>query len=327
MDKNEVTIVMYHYVRPLERSRYPSIKGLRVSEFKQQLAYIRHAYTPITVADMVACLRCGEPLPPRAVLLTFDDGYSDHFSYVFPLLDDFGIQGAFFPPVAPIRDRELLDVNCVHFILAAVEDQTLLIEEINRDVRKYQSEFCLKTPEEYWRELGKAWRYDTAEVIYVKRMLQVALPESARRRITLRLFETFVSRDRTTFAEELYMSIDQLKLMQRSGMYVGSHGASHHWLNSVDATFQRNEIETSLQFLKEIGSPVHDYWVMCYPYGASDESLRNLLIESQCAFGLTTQVAVADLAKDNPLLLPRIDTNELPKQFAQMGGDVDGTVA
>ena len=98
-----LTIVMYHYVRELERTRYPAIKGRRTSEFRAQLAWLRRHHTPVTMAEVVHASRSGDPLPPRAVLLTFDDGYADHYTNVFPLLFDAGVQGAFFPPVGPAK--------------------------------------------------------------------------------------------------------------------------------------------------------------------------------------------------------------------------------
>ena len=85
-----------------------------------------------------------------------------------------------------------------------------------------------------WQELAQPSQFDTAEVIFIKRMLQVALPEEARARtLTHQLFERFVAVDQATFAAELYMSADQLKIMIRgTSMYVGSHGVKHYWLNS-----------------------------------------------------------------------------------------------
>ena len=38
----------------------------------------------------------GAELPPNPVILTFDDGYAEHYNYVFPLLRDFGMTGTFF---------------------------------------------------------------------------------------------------------------------------------------------------------------------------------------------------------------------------------------
>ena len=52
----KVTIVMYHYVRDLEHSRFPAIKGLSVERFCRQLDYIQAHFTPITVEDLIRAL-------------------------------------------------------------------------------------------------------------------------------------------------------------------------------------------------------------------------------------------------------------------------------
>ncbi|UQO36282.1 poly-beta-1,6-N-acetyl-D-glucosamine N-deacetylase PgaB [Burkholderia cepacia] len=46
-------------------------------------------YHTITVKQIEASRHGGKPLPPRAVLLTFDDGYSSHYTKVLPLLERF----------------------------------------------------------------------------------------------------------------------------------------------------------------------------------------------------------------------------------------------
>ena len=38
---DNLTIVMYHYVRDLNNSRYPDIKGLDINLFKEQINYMR----------------------------------------------------------------------------------------------------------------------------------------------------------------------------------------------------------------------------------------------------------------------------------------------
>jgi hypothetical protein len=45
------TIVMYHDVRDLERSRFSAINGLSVERFRRQLNYIQTHYTPIAAED------------------------------------------------------------------------------------------------------------------------------------------------------------------------------------------------------------------------------------------------------------------------------------
>ena len=52
---------------------------------------------------------------------------------------------------------------------------------------------------------------------------------------------------------------------------------------------------------------------MCYPNGGYNQSTINLTKKYRASIGVTTDYGVADIRNTNPLTLPRIDTNELPK--------------
>jgi peptidoglycan/xylan/chitin deacetylase (PgdA/CDA1 family) len=303
---------MYHYVRDLKRSRYPEIKGLDIALFKEQIAYIKKHYNVISAYDLMDIIMSNTDLPPKSLLLTFDDAYVDHFTYVFPVLDKQRLPGLFFPPAKSILEHQVLDVNKIHFILACVPDKSVLVNYICQYLDENRSSYDLESKESYWKKCGVPSRYDTAEVMFVKYMLQVELPENLRNIITDELFKKFVSSDEKSFSRELYMSIDQISCLQRNGMYIGSHGFEHYWLNSLSEDDQRKEIDLSLEFLKKVGSDL-SRWIMCYPYGAHNESLLTILKERGCSVGFTTKVGIADLEKDNPLTLPRLDTNDLPK--------------
>ena len=93
-----LTIVMYHYVRDLRHSRYPEIKGLSRDEFAEQVQYIKRHYNVVSGQELMNAIAEDSPLPPRPLLLTFDDGYIDHFTEVFPVLDRANLPGCFFPP-------------------------------------------------------------------------------------------------------------------------------------------------------------------------------------------------------------------------------------
>lgn len=58
---NRCSIIMYHYVRELPYTRYPEIKGLKTSLFKEQLAYMQKYYTFVRGRDLIAapCTRGG----------------------------------------------------------------------------------------------------------------------------------------------------------------------------------------------------------------------------------------------------------------------------
>lgn len=305
------TIVMYHYVRELRRSRYPEIKGLSVDDFKGQIKYIKKHYNVISADDLMDAAESDAELPPRALLLTFDDAYLDHFINVFPILDAEKLPGCFFPPVKCILERQVLDVNKIHFILAATADKNRLVDYIDRAVDARRAANDLPPRDYYWRKCAIANRFDPAEVLYIKRMLQRELPERLRNQIIDELFHEYVSADEQAFAQELYMNAEQIACLQRNGMYVGSHGFDHYWLNTLSEEQQQREIDLSLQFLQGIGSDTRR-WIMCYPYGAYNEQLLALLRKRHCVAGLTTQVGIADLQQDRALTLPRLDTNDLP---------------
>lgn len=305
-------IVMYHYVRDYSRTRYPRIKGLDLAEFRYQLDYLEENYDIIKIQDVIAAQRAGDALPPKAALLTFDDGYAEHYDLVFPILFDRGLQGSFFPPVEPVRDAVMLDVNRVHFILASCDEPALLGAAIDKAIVESGRDDLELVPA-YRSQWAKPNRFDDAETIYVKRMLQTALPADLRGQIARDLFARHVAMDEAAFASELYITTEQAKLMQASGMYFGSHGFSHFWLNRIPRSMQEDEIRKALDFLRFIGSPVEDFWVMCYPFGGWNDDLLEVLRENDCALGLTTEVATADLDKHNVLTLPRYDTNDFPK--------------
>src|SRR5688572_6291776 len=95
-----LSIITYHYVRDLRRSRFPDVKGLETDQFREQIAYIKEHYRVISGDELLAAAEAGswDTLPPSALLLTFDDGYVDHFTQVFPILARANIPGCFFPP-------------------------------------------------------------------------------------------------------------------------------------------------------------------------------------------------------------------------------------
>lgn len=308
---SELTIVMYHYVRELERTRYPGIKGRDTKDFRRQIEYLQQAFTPVTVQSVIACLRCGDPLPPDALLLTFDDGYIDHYTNVFPVLYEKRLQGLFFPPVAAVRRRELLGINRIHFLLSAVHASEIA-RRMEDDIEQLADEFSLNTVADYRAQWARAGRFDDEITMYVKRMLQIGLPEPVRNRISRDLFRRYVTEDEAAFAEELYCTEEQLRLMQSCGMYMGSHGDTHQRLDTLSKETLGAEVETSLGFLRDLGSPVDDFWVMSYPHGATDSSVREVLRARKCEMGVTIESSRADLLRHDPLSLPRYDTNEMP---------------
>ena len=310
--KNLITIIMYHYVRDLKNSRYPNIKGLDTGLFLEQIKYLLKYYHIISMEEIIYKIKNNKPFNEKFACLTFDDGYSDHFQNVFPILEKYKIKGAFYPPAKTIEKNKILDVNKIHFILASKNETNPILREIENEIEKYKKKFRLLEFAEYYKKLAHKSRYDSADVIFIKRLLQVELVEPLRKIITNLLFEKFVSQDEEAFCKELYMSSKELIYMASSGMHIGSHGYDHYWLSSLDEQSQRNDIEKSLKFLKRINGTLKN-WTMCYPYGSYNDHTLKILKKKKCSIGLTTHVNISNIDEDDHLTLPRLDTNDIPK--------------
>jgi len=300
---------MYHYVREIRRSEFPGIKGLEVEGFRRQLDHLAQNYNFVTADQVVAAAKYGHTLPEDAVWLTFDDGYKDHHMYVLPELVKRGVQGSFFVPSKPILDRVVMDVNSVHYILASGMSPNSIAGRLNH--------LCLEsgvTREElsgFWAEYAVGNRFDSAEIIYIKRMLQHALPMAIRGKIVDTLLKEFVKIDSDELAQQLYLTVGEVRELIDAGMYVGGHSHSHVWLDREFYDSQLLEVNQSLDFLVQVGAASKD-WIMAYPYGAYNNNSLDILAQRDCAVAVTTEVRTANLLRDNPLTLPRFDANDFP---------------
>lgn len=306
---NRLTIAMYHYVRPIAKSRYPGIKGLEYDYFVQQIDFMRRNYNFVSCDDVRAALAGKAELPGNAMLLTFDDGYLDHYTYVFPLLARYDIPGFFSMPGKILAERKLLDVNKVHFVLASADAKDL-VAYIRERIDAFRSDFEIPAFDELYAKYAVANRFDPAEVIFVKRILQTVLPEPVRNTLTEELFQKYIPVSEDSFVNELYMTLDQVRVMAKYGMEFGLHGYDHCWLGNLTQEAMRKDIDMALAFFE--GILPERGWVMCFPYGSSNPDTVEYVKSRGAGFGFSTEVRVAKLGTDDPYTLPRLDTNDFP---------------
>lgn len=302
----QLDVIMYHFVRPVAGSAWPHLKGLEVAAFEAQLDYLQATYDILPPDDAIAILRGEDTLTAPACLLTFDDGYKDHVTHVFPRLEARGLKTAFFPPACAALDRVVLAVNKIHFILASGADPAEIGAHIDAHIAD---------PQPYRRRHHHAFGYDTADVIYVKRMLQHALPDALRQALTDALFAKVVSADPADFADTLYCNADDLRLMHESGHLIGSHGDAHVWLNALPIDAQRADITRALRLRDAIGAPRHGF-AFCYPYGGYNADTLACLHALGCTAAFTTRMASTKPGIDAALEIPRLDTNMFPPRAA-----------
>jgi peptidoglycan/xylan/chitin deacetylase (PgdA/CDA1 family) len=306
---NQLFIAMYHYVRPIQGSRFPRVRGLELGDFRVQLEHFSRKYAVVSMERVIAACQGLEALPPKALLLSFDDGYSDHFSHVLPLLHDRGWEGSFYIPACAPRQSEVLEVNMIQFVLQCCPSIAQLVQELDVQLTAHAHEYELHSVEHYHREYEKPTRFDDGPTTYFKRLLQVVLPAELRTKLAREAFFRWVTRDELAFAQELYCSIDQIKTMRRCGMHIGGHGGDHRWLAGRPRDEQSAEIRHSTVFLDSVGVPRRRR-SFCYPSGSYDGLTLELLREADFEIGLTTEVGSAKCSPLTALEMPRYDTND-----------------
>lgn len=307
---NKLYVSMYHYTRNITKSRYPGIKGMTDTQFRSQIEYFREKFNIVCMDQVLAALNSETSLPEKALLLTFDDGYIDNYTCVFPILNEFNVSGCFFIPAKTFSTHKLLDVNKIHYILACA-DENKLVEDVKAQMDYYRGqEFDYASTEELYHNYATANRFDTKDTIFIKRMLQTVLPERLRTIISSYLFEKYVGIAEEQLAYELYMSEDQISMMKRNGMHIGVHGYDHYWLGNLPVEQMKKDIDKALEIMD--GFIDKKRWSMNYPYGSYNQDVLDYIKEKGAQVGFITEVRVADIKLDPPLEIPRLDCNDFP---------------
>jgi len=309
---NACKIVMYHYVRPIKNSKYPGIKGLEVEGFLRQINYLKKNYHILTPTEFIDILTSQNEIKKKCVLLTFDDGLKDHFLHVYPILKKNGLQGSFFVSSKPILERKILDVHKIQLILAVNENIQFCINEIFEYIEHEKDRYGLISAAEYYSKLAKPNRFDMAETIFVKRILQRELPLELREKIVGELFQKYFSDDVDSIWNELYLTENEIKEMGEAGMYFGSHGHSHEWYTQLPDKELKMELEKSFNFCSQIIQK-EKRLMFCYPYGNYDNRVIENIKTLGFIAGLTTEVGDSNLEQINAFNLNRYDTNDFPQ--------------
>ena len=91
-----VPILMYHSVNPVsDRERNRLIVPVEV--FERQMRFLKkNNYNVVSLDSLIPLLEAKKRIPPRTVAITFDDGYKDNYTYVFPILKKYQLPATIF---------------------------------------------------------------------------------------------------------------------------------------------------------------------------------------------------------------------------------------
>ena len=305
-------IVMYHYVRPIKKSKNPNIKGLELNEFYDQINFFKKKGNIISETDFFEIIKKNEIPKKPLILLTFDDGYKDHYNYVFPHLVKNKISGSFYAPQKVVENKHVLDVNKIHFILEKEPNSKKILKMINKIlISKYN--YSLKDIN--LNKINTLDRFDSKETILVKRLLQYFLPLNIRDKLVQELFKKVVRKNLNNFSKELYINSKNVKEMSNFGMNFGIHGDYHLWWEHISTKQIVKEIEKKKIFFNKLTNK-NDKISLCYPYGSYNNKIISYIKKrNDISFGLSTRVnyiSNKNLKKDI-FNYPRFDANDFKK--------------
>lgn len=95
----EVPILMYHYISQPPPGANAIRRDLSMSPelFASHLQALNKAgYQSTSLRALFDHLMRGQPLPPKPIIITIDDGYADAYVNAFPLLQEYGFTASFF---------------------------------------------------------------------------------------------------------------------------------------------------------------------------------------------------------------------------------------
>ncbi len=91
----KVPVVIYHHIQPQANAVVNKQTSLSVDNgyFDKQMAYLnQNGYTTIFAQDLANALTTHSGLPGKNIVVTADDGYADHYTYLFPIIKKYNIK-------------------------------------------------------------------------------------------------------------------------------------------------------------------------------------------------------------------------------------------
>ncbi|MEO7325238.1 MAG: polysaccharide deacetylase family protein [Dokdonella sp.] len=252
MVRTELRILAYHRVRDVVEEQFDfdlALVSATPEQFRAQVAWLKKEYTPVRLCDVIACINAERALPPKAAVITFDDGYDDNYHVAFPILRELGVPATFFVSTGYIDSGAPYAYDWLVHMFHCSKAHQVVIPELR-----------IETPMP--AERG-------ARAALAERVLDriKTLPEAGQAAVMRRLEDDW-SIAPAPHPDSRPMTWDQLREMQAAGMEIGSHGVHHWMLARLPHDVMIAEVAGSRATLeRELGVPAQ---VISYPVGGPD---------------------------------------------------------
>ena len=282
--RNVLHVLTYHRVDwPDARPELlPATLSATPKSFAAQMRRIRQEFCPVNLAQVSEAVQHGSPLPPRAVLITFDDGYRDFRQHAWPVLQELKIPVVVFVPTKAIDDpRRPFWWDRLHWSIT----QAPRGAQVQIAIGIVSPGAVHERPRLVARLIKKL-----AAVPHAQALLEVDRVADA--------FPGLPNR-------EAVMNWNDLRTLANEGVELAPHSRSHPLLDRISSESARVEIAGSRADLQQqIGRCPNAF---AYPGGAHNNSTRAILAEEGFKLGFTTRRGANRLAHCDPLQLRRIN--------------------
>ncbi len=216
------------------------------AELEALLAWFAKRYEVLDVGR--ALERLGQPGRRSLVALTMDDGYKDNRAQLLPILERLGLSATLYLESAPL---DLRQVNWTHKFFWVLE---------RTGTRRFAELYAARAGDERTRRLlaGELSSYQ------LKRVLKYEAAPAERTRLVDELFRE-QGGDERALCEQLYLTWDEVRELDRAGVEIGAHTVRHEILARLAPEEAEREIAGSKAALERgLGHPVRSF---AYPFG------------------------------------------------------------
>jgi peptidoglycan/xylan/chitin deacetylase (PgdA/CDA1 family) len=281
---NLLRVLTYHRVDEPQRrpELYPGLISATPEAFDQQMSYLAANYNVVSMPELLdACAR-GRVLPPRSVMITFDDACCDFAEHAWPTLKRYRLPATLFVPTAfPDQLERSFWWDQLYQALALTEQRDSLDTPLGR--------LPLRTPTQRTQAFGQLKDY-------VKTLPHQAAMEWVDR--------TCAALGSARPAHNV-LSWNELRRLAREGVTLGAHTRIHPLMNRVSPEEVRAEAVGSLRDLeREIGQVPP---IFAYPSGGFNNDVVHTLTREGFKLAFTTVRGVNDMHDADRLRLRRIN--------------------
>ncbi len=286
-NSEQSAILMYHRVGNNVDAAFPK---LETELFYQQMSWLHNNADVVPLSSLVQKLELGHDIAGQ-VVLTFDDGYVDFFTHVFPILRTLQLPATVFAAIE-FLDGSIPWYDQIRYVVYHTKLNSV-------DLRLNGSVMSLSLT-------NNAERNHSYNLL--KRLLGCAANGLRCRRLSS-LCEQFHLTDLSPLSGST-MTWEQLKVVQQSGIEIGGHSYSHPFLiNLDDKTLYREVMQPKLILEERLQVKIDNF---CYPAGRyTDYDLKTKAFIRQSGFHSACSTEHGYVQKnDDPFALKRLFTTE-----------------